>query len=229
MISFTGRHFPKDLILMAVRWTLAYPLSYRSIEELMEERGANVDHSTVQKWVVHYAPQLEESFRKRKKPVGKSWKMDETYIKVNGQWVYLYRAVDKEGNTIDFRLSETRNRPAVLKFFKKAIGSSGLPNKVSIDQSGSNTAALERINTLLFIYGLWHLLIEVRRIKYLSNRVEQDHRGIKNITKYTLGFKSFEAAEATIPGIELHRMLKKAQMSNAGDTPAWKQFYELAA
>jgi len=89
MISFQGRHFPKDLILMAVRWKLAYPLSYRNIEELMDERGADVDHSTVQKWVIHYAPQLEQSFRKRKKLVGISWRMDETYIKVNGKWVYL--------------------------------------------------------------------------------------------------------------------------------------------
>ena len=84
MISFKGRHFPKDMILMSVRWKLAYPLSYRNIEELMEERGATVDHSTVQKWVVHYAPQLESAFRKRKKPVGSSWRMDETYVKVNG-------------------------------------------------------------------------------------------------------------------------------------------------
>ena len=116
-----------------------------------------------------------------------------------------------------------------MKFFKKAIDSSGFPDKINIDKSGSNTAALERINTLLFIYGLWHLLIEVRRINYLNNMVEQDHRGIKNITKYTLGFKSFESAEATIAGIELHRMLKKGQLENAGNTPAWKQFYELAA
>lgn len=123
-----------------------------------------MDHSSVQKWVVHYAPQLKQAFRKRKKPVGKSWRMDETYIQVNGKWVYLYRAVDKEGNTIDFMLSGKSDRSAVLKFFEKAIGSSGLPEKVNIDKSGSNTAALERINTLLFIYGLWHLLIEVRRI-----------------------------------------------------------------
>ncbi|UIN02547.1 IS6 family transposase [Yersinia ruckeri] len=229
MLSFKGRHFPKDLILMAVRWKVAYPLSYRHIEELQEERGADVDHSTVQKWVVHYAPKLEQSFRKRKKPVGRSWKMDETYIKVNGKWVYLYRAVDNDGATIDFMLSETRDRAAVLRFFKKAIGASGFPEKVNIDKSGANTAALERINNLLFLYGLWPLLIDVRRIKYLNNRVEQDHRGIKNITKYTLGFKSFETAEATIAGIELHRMLKKGQLENAGDTPAWKQFYSLAA
>ena len=229
MISFKGRHFPRDLILMAVRWKLAYPLSYRNIEELMEERGAELDHSTVQKWVVHYAPQLEETFRKKKKSVGKSWRMDETYIKVSGKWVYLYRAVDTAGKTIDFMLSKLRDRPAALKFFKKAIGSSGFPQKVNIDKSGSNTAALERINTLLFMVGLWHLLIDVRRIKYLNNRVEQDHRGIKNITKYTLGFKSFAAAEATIAGIELHRMLKKGQMENMGEIPAWKQFYEIAA
>ncbi len=195
----------------------------------MAERGTSLDHSTVQKWVVYYAPQLEQSFRKRKKPVGKSWKMDETCIKVSGKWCYLYRAVDKEGKTVDFMLSETRGRPAVLKFFKKSIGSSGFPQKVNIDKSGSNTAALERINSLLFIYGLWHLLIEMRRIKYLNNMIEQDHRGIKNITKYTLGFKSFESAEATIAGIELHRMLKKGQMNNMGHIPAWKQFYELAA
>ena len=117
MLSFKGRHFPKDMILMSVRWKLAYPLSYRNIEELMEERGASVDHSTVQKWVVHYSPQLDQSFRKRKKPVGSSWRMDETYIKVNGKWVYLYRAVDKEGNTIDFMLSETRDRLSLTKFF----------------------------------------------------------------------------------------------------------------
>ena len=126
-------------------------------------------------------------------------------------------------------LSETRARPAVLKFFKKAIGSSGLPQKVNIDKSGSNTAGLEYINNLLFMFGFWHLLIDVRRIKYMNNTVEQDHRGIKNMTKYTLGFKSFEATEVTIAGIELHRMLKKGQLQNSGDMPAWKQFYELAA
>ena len=123
---------------MTVRWKLAYPLSYRNIEELVEERGASLDHSTVQKWVVHYAPQLEQAFRRRKKSVGKSWKMDETYIKVNGKWCYLYRAVDTAGNTIDFMLSKLRDRPAALNFFKKAIGSSGFPQKVNIDKSGSN-------------------------------------------------------------------------------------------
>ncbi len=163
-------------------------LSYRHIEELQEERGAEVDNSTVQKWVVHYTPKLEHSFRKRKHPVGHNWKMDNTYIKVNGKWVYLYRAVDNDCATIDFMLSENRDRAAVLRFFQKAIRSSGFREKVNIDKLGLNTAALERLNTLLFLCGLLPLLIEVRRIKYLNNRVEQYHRGIKTITKYTLSF-----------------------------------------
>ena len=104
-----------------------------------------------------------------------------------------------------------------------------MPHKINIDKSGSNTAALERINMLLLLYGFWHLLMGDRRVKYLNNMVEQDHRGIKNITKYMLGFKSFESAEATIAGIELHRMLKKGQLENVGEMPAWQQFYEIAA
>ena len=229
MISFKGRHFPKDLILMAVRWYVAYPLSYRNIEELMEERGADLDHSTVQKWVVHYSPKLEAQFRKKKKIAGKSWKMDETYVKVSGQWVYLYRAVDSDGKTIDFMLSEKRDRKSVLKIFKKAISYNGVPDKVNIDKSGSNTAALNRINDILFLLGLWHLIIEVRRVKYLNNLVEQDHRSIKRVTKIMTGFKSFEAAEATIAGIELNHMLKKGQLDSNDNIPAWQQFYQLAA
>jgi len=229
MLSFKGRHFPKDIILMAVRWYIAYPLSYRNIEEMMAERNVKVDHSTVQKWVVYYSPLLEAEFRKRKKATGSSWRMDETYINVSGKWVYLYRAVDKAGDTIDFMLSEKRDRKAVLKFFEKAIGSSGMPEKVNIDKSGSNTAALNRINDLLFLFGLWHLIIEVRRVKYLNNIVEQDHRGIKKVTKVMTGFKSFEAAEATIAGIELYHMLKKGQLDSDKNLPVWKQFYQLAA
>jgi putative transposase len=106
MLSFKGRHFPKDIILMAVRWYVAYPLSYRNIEELMAERGVKLDHSVVQKWVIHYAPLLASEFRNRKKSTGSSWRMDETYVKVSGKWVYLYRAVDKVGKTIDFMLSK---------------------------------------------------------------------------------------------------------------------------
>jgi putative transposase len=228
MISFKGRHFPKDIILMAVRWKLAYALSYRDIEELMAERGVKLGSSTAQKWTVHFAPQIEAEFRKMKRKVGTSWRMDETYLKVNGKWTYLYRAVDKAGKTVDFMLSEKRYSKSVLKFFKKAFDSNGMPDKVSIDKSGSNTTALKRINDIIFLLGYWHLFIEIRRSKYLNNIIEQDHRGIKRVTKNTTGFKSFESAQATIAGIELHRMLKKWQLDSTKNQPAWKQFYDLA-
>ena len=214
---------------MSVRWKLAYPLSCQDIEELMGERNVNLDHSTIQKWVVRYAPELEQAFRRRKRETGSRWRMDETYIKVAGKWVYLYRAVDKSGEMIDFMLSEKRDRKAVLKFFNKAIGSSGMPEKVTIDKSGANTTALHRINLFLFLSGAFAAILQVRRIKYLNNIVEQDHRGIKKITKYTKGFKSFEAAEATIAGIELHHMLRKGQMQQSQNRPVWEQFYSLTA
>ena len=107
-ISFKGAHFPSEVILMGVRWYLAYPLSTRHVEELMEERGVEVDHSTINRWVIKYSPQLEEAFHRRKRPVWVSWRMDETYIKVKGVWRYLYRAVDKYGETIDFFLNVSR-------------------------------------------------------------------------------------------------------------------------
>ena len=110
--SFKGRHFQQDMILQSVRWYLAYSLSYRDIEELMVERGFSVDHSTINRWVLHYSPQLEAAFRFKKKRVGTRWRMDETYIKVKGQWAYYYRAVDKQGQTIDFLLTSKRDTKA---------------------------------------------------------------------------------------------------------------------
>jgi putative transposase len=185
MINFKWKHFKKDIILMLVRWCLAYSLSYRDIEELALERGLEVDHSTVQRWVVEYSPQLEDAFRKgHKRQVGSSWRMDETYIKVKKQWVWvsLYRAVDKEGNTIDFMLSEKRDEPAAYAFFAKAIGSNGTPEKVTMDKSGANKAGIDSINlqlALLFMFGGLFLQLTVRQVKYLNNIVEQDHRFIK--------------------------------------------------
>src|SRR5262252_391168 len=115
-ISFKGAHFPHDIILMGVRWYVAYPLSTRHVEELMLERGVHVDHSTINRWVVKYSPQLEEAFHRRKRPVWVSWRMDEIYISVKGEWKYLYRAVDKYGQTIDFLLTEHRDKDAALRF-----------------------------------------------------------------------------------------------------------------
>jgi len=225
-MSFKGAHFPQDIILTGVRWYLAYPLSYRHVEELLEERGVEVDHATIQRWVVKYSPQLEAAFHRRKWPVWVSWRMDETYIKVKGQWYYLYRAVDKTGQTIDFLLTAQRDEEAAKRFLTKAIRRHGVPEKITIDGSAANEAAIKSYNEE---HGT---AIAIRKIKYLNNIVEQDHRGVKRVTRPMLGFKSFDAAQDTLVGIELIHMLKKRQMVvEAGDESltAADLFYSLAA
>jgi putative transposase len=226
MIDFKGHRVEKDIILLCVRWYLAYPLSYRNLEEMMEERGIQVDHSNIYRWVQKFTPPLEAAFRNgKKRSVGSSWRMDETYIKIKGQWKYLYRAVDKEGQTIDFLLTAHRDKKAAKRFLKKAVRQHELPDKITIDKSGANTAAIEAL-----IEETGHE-IEIRQNKYLNNRVEQDHRAVKRIVRAMLGFMSFRAASITLRGIELVHMLKKGQM-NAGNSQGLstaKQFYSLAA
>jgi len=225
-VSFKGAHFPQDIILMGVRWYVAYPLSTRHVEELMLERGVHVDHSTLNRWVVKYSPQLEEAFHRRKRPVWTSWRMDETYIKVKGQWRYLYRAVDKHGQTIDFLLTEQRDTEAALRFLKKAIRRNGPPETITIDGSDANEAAIKRYNQE---HGT---NIAIRQVKYLNNIVEQDHRGVKRVTRPMLGFKAFSAAQDTLVGVELMHMIRKKQMVvEAGEEglTAAELFYSLAA
>ena len=199
----------------------------------MLERGTKVDHSTLNRWVIEYAPLLQNEFRKNhKKKTGSSWRMDETYIKIKGVWNYLYRAVDKEGDTIDFMLSKHRDESSAKAFFIKAIGYSGLPEKITLDKSGANKAGIDAINLqliLLALLGCTLIQIQIRQIKYLNNIVEQDHRGIKRIVKPMMGFKAFHSAEATLAGIELCRMLKKGQHINSDNAFAFEQFYALAA
>lgn len=226
MISFKGRHFEKTIILMSIRWYVAYALSYRDIEELMLERGVKIDHSTINRWVVKYSLKLESQFcNHHKKKVSGSWRMDETYILIKGVWHYLYRAVDKLGDTIDFMLTKNRDKSAAKRFFSKAIGYAGKPEKVTIDKSGSNIAALKSINKNLNKKNK----IGIRQIKYLNNIVEQDHRFIKKITKPMMGFKSFHSANATLSGIELHHMLRKGQYTNSVNMTIFEQFNSLAA
>jgi putative transposase len=225
MIDFKGSQFEREIILWGVRWYVAYPISYRQLEEMMGERGVSVDHSTLNRWVIKYAPEFEKQFRRRQCPVGRSWRLDETYVKIKGKWAYLYRAVDKEGRTIDFLLTPTRDRGAAEAFLCKAIRSQGLPEKITIDQSGVNTAAIKRY------YRTHKTAIVIRHSKYLNNIVEQDHRAVKRITRPTLGFKSFWAARCTIAGMEVMHAIRKGQVltpENGPQTPA-EQFYALAA
>jgi putative transposase len=232
MLETKWRHFEKDIIMMAVRWYVAYPLSYRHVEELLQERGVNIDHTTIYRWVIAYSEKLESTFRQdHKLLVVRSWRMDETYIKIKGKWHYLYRAVDKAGQTIDFYLSETRDKKAAKAFFSKAIRDNGMPEKVTIDKSSSNLSALKTLNLWLTLLSLFYGIcfsVYVREIKYLNNIVEQDHRHIKRITKPMLGFKTFASAKATLAGIELHHMLRKGQFKEAGNMPVYEQFYALA-
>ncbi len=224
-ISFKGRHFQHDMILQSVRWYLAYSLSYRDIEELMHERGFTVDHSTLNRWVLHYSPQLDAAFRRKKNRVGKRWRMDETYIKVKGQWKYYYRAVDKQGQTIDFLLTATRAKKAASRFLRKASNENGKPSLVNIDQSRANNAGLRQVNRDN------KTRIKIRQCKYLNNIIEQDHRRIKRLTRPMLGFTTFHAAQRTLAGMEVMAMIKKGQMTiRAGHEQSFaEQFYALAA
>src|SRR5436190_7945163 len=196
-IDFKVAHFPPEVILMGVRWYLAYPLSTRHVEELMAERGVEVDHATINRWVIKYSPLLEEAFHRRKRPVWLSWRLDETYIKVKGVWHYLYRAVDKQGQTIDFLLTKERDEQAAKRFLTTAIRRHGVPETITIDGSAANEAAIKSDNEE---HGT---AIAIRQIKYLNNIVEQDHRAVKRVTRPMLGFKAFDAAQATLVGIEL--------------------------
>ena len=144
MISFKGKHFPKDIILMAIRWYCTYALSYREIEELMLERGVLVDHATLNRWVGEYASLLLNKFKRKK--INENWKIDETYLKVKGRWHYQYRAVDKFGKTVDFLLSKKRDKKSAILFFKKGIKFNGTPVKANLDKNPANTAGLEEIN-----------------------------------------------------------------------------------
>jgi putative transposase len=207
MLNFKGMRFPIDVILVCIRWYAAYPLSYRHLDEMMEERGVSVDHSTINRWTIRFLPLIEKMARKHKRPVGASWRMDETYIKVKGVWKYLYRAVDKQGKTVDFMLTAKRDMAAAKRFFDKAMEANGDPDKVAMDKSGANKGAIDSLNAGRDVP------IIVRQVKYLNNIVEQDHRAIKRVTRPMLNFKSFRSAGSVLAGIELMHMIRKGQFA----------------
>jgi len=196
-------HYPLEVMLVCARWYAAYPLSFRHLEEMMHERGVLVDYSTVHRWALKILPVMAVIFRRRKRPVGTSWRMDETYIKVAGQWKYLYRAVDKSGNTMDFLLTAKRDLAAARCYLERAI------------KSVNNDACLD---------------IELRQSKYLNNLIEQDHRAVKRITDPMMGFKSFWSAQKLIACIKTMHMIKKGQHLCPTGQPmsAADQFYSLS-
>lgn len=226
MIPFKGAQFPKEVILFAVFFYVRYAVSYRDLEEIQAERGEQVDHATLNRLVTRYSPLVAANARRRKAPTDRSWRMDETYIRVKGEWVYLYRAVDKFGKTLDFMLSKRRNKPTATKFFARALEVNGLHRKIVIDRIGANTAGITAITRMLQSFGC-PIPIEMARIKYLNNMVEQDHSTIKKRVRPMLGFKSFPTASATLEGIEVENMIRKGQLM-PGLCP-FAQFAALAA
>ena len=221
---FERHRYPRVIILQAVYFKLRFTLSYRDVEELMSIRGIKVDHSTIQRWVFKFSKEVEKNMHKRKKQVCDSWRMDETYIKVKGRDMYLYRAVDKYGNTVDFLLTRWRQKMSAQKFFNKAIGNNGKPRIVNIDKSGSNSSAILTVNKR----SLSTKKIKIRKVKYLNNIIEQDHRRIKRRIRIMTGFKEFESAQRTLSGIEVVSIIKKDQIINPCST-SFKTFCSLVA
>lgn len=207
---FAGRHFDREVIILCVRWYLRYKLSFRDLVEMMAERGLPIAHTTILRWVRRYAPEFIKRWNRFSRSNGRSWRVDETYIKVRGVWVYLYRAVDKAGRTVDFRLSKKRDVGAAKAFFRKAILHEGRPpNTITLDgYAASHRAVHEMRND-----GLLPRRTSLRSSKYLNNLVEQDHRGIKSRTLPMLGFENFSSAATTLAGVELLRRIHKDQFS----------------
>ncbi|MBT2281627.1 IS6 family transposase [Priestia megaterium] len=207
---FKWKHYQPDIILLTVRWYLRYNLSFRDLVEMMEERGLCMAHTTIMRWVHQYGPELDERVRRHLKPTNDSWRVDETYIKVKGQWMYLYRAVDSEGNTIDFYLSKTRDHKAAKYFFKKTLRSIHVskPRLITIDKNPAYPVAIQQLtDEKKMPEG-----IQLRQVKYLNNMVEQDHRFIKKRVRSMLGFKSYETATSILSGVEAMHMIKKEQL-----------------
>src|SRR5216683_2384507 len=206
---FKWRHFESEIILLCVRWYLRYSLSYRDLEEMMRERGLHVDHTTIYRWVQRYAPEWEKRCRPHLKVTNDSWRVDETYVKVKGVWMYLYRAVDSQGNTLEFHLSVTRDTQAAKSFFLKALGASHTvtPRVITVDKNAAYPKALQEIKTTKSLPET----CELRQSKYLNNVIEQDHRFIKRLVKPGLGFFSLQTAWNTLQGYESMNMIRKGQ------------------
>jgi transposase-like protein len=218
---FKWRHYEAEVILLCVRWYCRYQLSYRDVEEMMQERGLEVDHSTVYRWVQRYAPEINKRIRQHLKMSGTSYRVDETYIKVGKSCKYLYRAVDKQGNTIEFMLSAKRDVLAAKRFFKKMMGADHrrLPFSVSVDKN----AAYPEAFTSSQAERILPKDCKLRRVKYLNNVVEQDHRFIKKKVRAAQCFKRFHTAERTLEGIEALNMMRKGQVKRLSGNDAMGQ------
>ena len=221
---FKWKHFQGEIILLCVRWYLRYALSYRNLEEIMMERGLSVDHTTIYRWVMAYAPELETRSRNYLKLTNDSWRVDETYIKVKGKWKYLYRAVDSNGKTLDFMLSASRDHQAAKRFLKKVLKArhNQQPRVINVDKNAAYPIAFEELKQK----GLLSEECELRQKKYLNNIIEQDHRFPKKLAKYKSYFQYFHTAWRTLKGYEIMNAIRKGQIENIvkGDVLGQRDF-----
>ena len=218
---FKWRQSEPGIILCAVRWYLRYSLSLRDVEELLVERGLGADHTTVWRWVQRYAPELEQRMRRHLKSTNKSWRVDETYIKIKGRWCYLYRAIDSAGDTIDFLLSALRDADAAKRLFRKALsdGSHSQPRVINTDLAPIYSSAIPAIKK----EGTLRRRCRHRPIQYLNNIIEQDHRAVKRRVNAKQGFREFQAARRTIQGYEAINMMRKGQVRWVSGTNVRRQ------
>ncbi|HEY9403341.1 MAG TPA: IS6 family transposase [Pyrinomonadaceae bacterium] len=218
---FKWRHYSPDVILPCVRWYCRYQLSYRDVEEMMRERGLDVDHSPVFRWVQRYAPEINKRIRPHLKMSGTSYRVDETYIKVGKQCKDLYRAVDKQGHTVEFMLSAKRDVLAAKRFFKKMMRAEHrrLPFSIPVDKNAAYPEAFSLSQEERVVPQDCRL----RRVKYLNNVTEQDHRFIKKKVRASQCFKRFHSAERTLEGIEAMNMMRKGQVKRLSGSDAQGQ------
>ena len=208
---FKGRHFDQQVIILCVRWYLSYKLSSRDLVDMMGERGIELAHTTILRWVQRYVPEFEKRWSRYARLVGGSWRCDETYINVKGRWTYLYRAVDKQGRTVDFLLTAKRDVAAAKRFFRKAMNGNGTPRVITLDAYAASHRAVRELKA----EGKMPKRVRVRSSKYLNNGIEQDHRRVKQRIRPMLGFKRFHTAAVTISGIELAAKIRKHQFKVA--------------
>jgi transposase-like protein len=204
---FSGRHFDREIVILCVRWYESYKLSYRDLVAMMGERGLTMAHTTIMRWEQHYSPEFQKRWRRFARTVGGSWRMDETYVRVKGEWTYLYRAVDKAGQTVDFFLSRNRDVNAAKAFLRKAMKGQRIPTKITLDAYAASHRAVSDLKQSCELPQR----VLVRTSKYLNNMIEQDHRRIKQRLRPMLGLKSYRTAVVVIGGIELAEKIKKGQ------------------
>jgi transposase-like protein len=211
---FKWKHFEGGIILWLVRWYCRYALSYKDLKEMAAERGLFVERSTIFRWVQEYAPEINKRMKPHLKMTCDSWKLDETYVKIKGKWHYLYRAIDKQGNTLDWMLSNQRNKKAAKRFFKKLLGNKHTvdPRVINVDKSPTFPPALSELQAANDAPSKTKL----RAVKYLNNSMENDHKCTKLKSRYRQWYQSFSTARNTLDGMESLRALQKGQVRNVG-------------